>query len=305
MYNAETQYLEIAKEILESGIQKKDRTGTGTISLWGRSIRHDYSEGFPILTTKKIFTKAIIHELLWIISGNTNVKYLQDNGVRIWNEWADKDGNLGPVYGKQWRKWSHTEAKYRTYSGVFSHIVDNSGWEVEKKEIDQLTKVIEGIKTSPYSRRHLLTFWNPADVSKMALPPCHGIATQFNVHLDKDKPASERLNDGKKGDISIATVQRSADFFLGVPFNIASYSFLLYMVGEITNLRPKEMYYTFHDCHIYNNHIEQVKLQLSRNPYKLPKIKVNHKDSIDDFVYDDFIIEDYKSHEAIRAKVSV
>lgn len=280
--NAELQYLSIAQDILENGIYRPDRTGVGTYSLFGLSIRHSYSEGFPLLTTKKMFTKGIVGELLWFIQGNTNIKWLQHYGIRIWNEWADDNGDLGPVYGKQLVAWENKEGKI----------------------INQLDNIINSLQTNPYSRRHVMTFWNVGDLDKMALVPCHGICTQFYVHLDKDKE-NFKSNDGCIGDISISTIQRSCDWFLGVPYNIASYSFLLYMIGQITNLRPKEMYYTFNDAHIYSNHVKQMTLQISRKPYKLPKLLLNNKEFIYDYSFEDFKIEEYNFHPSIKGKVAV
>lgn len=262
------QYLDLLQHVLDNGVQKGDRTGTGTISTFGHQMRFDLSKSFPLLTTKKMFLKGIIHELLWIISGSTNVKYLQDNGVNIWNEWADSDGELGPVYGAQWRKW-------RDASGI---------------EIDQLNDVISSIKNNPNSRRHIVTAWNPGVVDQMALPPCHCFF-QFYV---------------SNGKLSCQLYQRSADVFLGVPFNIASYALLTMMVAQVCNLEPGEFIHTFGDVHIYNNHIDQVKLQLTRDPLEAPKMIINPRiANIDRFIYEDFILEGYNHHPTIKAKVSV
>ncbi len=260
-------YLNTIKHVLENGELKEDRTGTGTISTFGYQNRYDLSDGFPLLTTKRVYFKGVVHELLWIISGSTNIKYLVDNNVNIWNEWADENGELGPVYGKQWRRW---EGKDST--------------------VDQLKNLIEGIKNNPSSRRHIINAWNVADVKDMALPPCHAFI-QFYVSGNK---------------LSCQLYQRSADLFLGVPFNIASYSLLLMMVAQVTGYEVGEFIHSFGDLHIYTNHLEQVKEQITREPRKLPKVKLN-KDikNIEDFTYDDIILEDYDPHPAIKGKVSV
>ena len=257
------QYHDLLLTILNDGIKKHDRTGTGTVSVFGHQTRYKMSDGFPLMTTKKVHWKSVVHELLWFVSGNTNIKYLQENGVRIWNEWADENGNLGPVYGKQWRD----------FGGV-----------------DQLQNVIDEIKSNPYSRRLIVNAWNPIDIPNMALPPCH-MMFQFYV------------NDGK---LSLQLYQRSADAFLGVPFNIASYSLLLHMVAHLTNLEPYEFIHTLGDAHIYMDHFYQVAEQLSRDPRPLPTLKINRKvESIDDFKFEDFELENYNPHPAIKAKVSV
>lgn len=262
------QYIDLLDHVLHNGYKKEDRTGTGTISTFGYQMRFDLSEGFPLVTTKKLHLKSIIHELLWFINGETNVKYLQDNGVRIWNEWADEDGELGPIYGYQWRSW-------RARNG---------------KVIDQLADVIDGIKKNPNSRRHIVSAWNVGEIEDMKLPPCH-IMYQFYVA------------DGK---LSCQLYQRSADLFLGVPFNIASYSLFLMMMAQVTGLEPGEFIHTLGDTHIYLNHIEQVKLQISRTPYALPKMKINPDvKSIFDFKYEDFALEDYNSHPHIKGAIAV
>ena len=262
------QYLELLDHVMKHGNEKSDRTGTGTISVFGYQMRFNLQDGFPLMTTKKLHVKSIIHELLWFISGDTNIRYLQENGVRIWNEWADADGNLGPVYGSQWRSWP----------------VAGGG------SVDQLQGVVESVRNNPDSRRHLITAWNPGEISKMALPPCH-ILFQFYVA------------DGK---LSCQLYQRSADIFLGVPFNIASYSFLLLMMASVTGLEPGEFIHTLGDAHIYLNHFEQVKLQLSREPLKLPRVTLTEgiKD-ITLFKYEDFKIEDYQAHPGIKGEISV
>ncbi|EDL66003.1 thymidylate synthase [Bacillus sp. SG-1] len=262
------QYLELCKHVLENGTEKGDRTGTGTISTFGYQMRFDLSEGFPMLTTKKLHLKSIIHELLWFLNGDTNVKYLQDNGVRIWNDWADETGDLGPVYGKQWRSW------------------EGAGGET----IDQISELIENIKKNPDSRRLIVNAWNVGEIDKMALPPCHCLF-QFYVA------------DGK---LSCQLYQRSADVFLGVPFNIASYALLTMMIANVCDLEPGEFVHTFGDVHIYQNHMEQVKLQLTREPRSLPSIRIN-KDVKDIFSYsfEDFTLEDYDPHPHIKGVVSV
>jgi thymidylate synthase len=261
-------YLDLCRHVLENGVKKEDRTGTGTISTFGYQMRFNLQEGFPLLTTKKVHLKSVIHELLWFIQGNTNVKYLQENGVRIWNEWADEDGNLGPIYGHQWRSW--TGADGRTH--------------------DQLKEVIEQIKMNPNSRRLIISAWNVGDLDKMALPPCH---TLFQFYVV----------DGK---LSCQLYQRSGDLFLGVPFNIASYSLLTMMIAQVCDLEPGEFIHTFGDVHIYLNHIEQVKLQLTREPRKLPTMKLNpNVKNIFDFKYEDFSLENYHPHPPIKGVVSV
>jgi thymidylate synthase len=262
------QYLELLDHVLKNGIRKSDRTGTGTISVFGYQMRFDLNEGFPLMTTKKLHLKSILHEILWFISGDTNIKYLTDNGVKIWNEWADKDGNLGPVYGYQWRSWPTADGR----------------------KIDQLTNVINSIKTSPDSRRHIVSSWNAGEIDKMALPPCH-ILFQFYVA------------DGK---LSCHLYQRSCDIFLGIPFNIASYSLLTLMVAQATSLKPGEFIHTLGDAHIYLNHIDQVKLQLTREPYKLPKMTINPDvTDITKFRYEDFTLSDYVAHPNIKGEISV
>lgn len=262
------QYLNLLRHVLENGTKKADRTGTGTISLFGYQMRFDLQEGFPVLTTKKLHLRSIIHELLWFIKGDTNIKYLKENGVRIWDEWADENGELGPVYGKQWRRWEGPDGSV----------------------IDQLSNLIEGIKNNPNSRRHMLSAWNPADLKDMALPPCHCLF-QFYV------------NDGK---LSCQLYQRSADVFLGVPFNIASYALLTMMIAQVCDLEPGDFVHTFGDTHLYLNHLEQAELQLTRDPRPLPKMMINPEiKSITDFRYEDFTLVDYDPHPHIKAQVSV
>ena len=263
-----TQYIQLLKRILEQGVRKDDRTGTGTISVFGNQMRFNLEEGFPLLTTKKLHLKSIIHELLWFLKGDTNVKYLQDNGVRIWNEWADENGELGHIYGYQWRSWPD-------YNGG---------------HIDQIKQVIEQIKNTPDSRRMIVSAWNVADIDNMNLPPCH-ILFQFYV---------------AEGKLSLLLYQRSADTFLGVPFNIASYSLLLMMVAQVTNLIPYEFVYTTGDTHLYLDHLEQARLQITRTPGKLPKMTLNPEvKDIFHFKYEDFNLSEYYPQEHIKAKVSV
>ena len=262
------QYLDLMDRVLKTGVEKRDRTGTGTRSVFGHQMRFDLSQGFPLLTTKKLFTKAIIYELLWFLRGDTNVKWLQQHGVTIWDEWADANGELGPVYGHQWRSWP------RDHNGT----------------IDQIANLIADIKTNPDSRRLMVTAWNPADVPKMALPPCHCLF-QFYV---------------AEGRLSFQLYQRSADIFLGVPFNIASYALLTLMVAQVTGLKPGDFVHTFGDAHLYLNHLEQAKEQLSRAPFALPTMRINPQvTDIFAFAYEDFKLENYHAHPHIKAEVAV
>lgn len=262
------QYLNLIERVLNEGAEKKDRTGTGTISVFGHQMRFDMKDGFPLLTTKKLHIRSILYELLWFLAGDTNVKYLNDNKVTIWNEWADENGNLGHVYGYQWRSWPAADGKY----------------------IDQISDVIHSIKNNPDSRRHIVSAWNVADIGNMALPPCHALF-QFYVA------------DGK---LSLQLYQRSADVFLGVPFNITSYALLLHMVAQVTGLKPGEFIHTLGDSHIYLNHIEQCKLQLTREPRRLPVLKLNPDvKNIFDFKFEDFQIENYDPHPHIKGEISV
>lgn len=262
------QYLDLMQDILDNGTQKTDRTGTGTLSVFGRQMRFDLSKGFPLVTTKKLHLRSIIYELLWFLNGDTNIKYLKDNGVSIWDEWADENGNLGPVYGHQWRSWPAPDGR----------------------QIDQITQVINQIKQKPDSRRHIVTAWNPAEVDKMALPPCHALF-QFYVA------------DGK---LSCQLYQRSADFFLGVPFNIASYALMTEMFAQQCDLLPGEFVWTGGDVHLYTNHIEQARLQLSREPYALPSLNIKRKpNSIFEYAFEDFEILNYQSHPSIKAPIAV
>ena len=262
------QYLDLLDHVIKNGVNKSDRTGTGTISVFGYQSRYNLADGFPVLTTKKLHLKSIIHELLWFLTGDTNIKYLQDNGVRIWNEWADENGNLGPVYGYQWRSWPTPDGRH----------------------IDQISQVVESLKNNPDSRRHLISAWNVGQIDQMNLPPCH-ILVQFYVA------------DGK---LSCQLYQRSADIFLGVPFNIASYALLTLMMAQVCDLQPGEFVHTLGDAHIYLNHMEQVKLQLSREPYPLPQMKINPEvKNIFDFKFEDFELVGYQSHPHIAGAVAV
>ena len=262
------QYHDLLQHILDNGTKREDRTGTGTVGTFGYQMRFDLGEGFPLLTTKKLHIKSIIHELLWFIKGDTNIQYLKENKVRIWDEWADENGDLGPVYGEQWRRWKTADGD----------------------SIDQLSKVIDQIKNNPNSRRHLDCAWNPGVIERMALPPCHCLF-QFYVA------------DGK---LSCQLYQRSADTFLGVPFNIASYALLTMMIAQVCDLKPGEFIHTFGDVHLYLNHLEQARLQLTRNPRPLPYVQLNHNvKSILDFKYEDFELVDYNPHPHIKAAVSV
>ena len=262
------QYLDLMRHIREHGVARADRTGTGTLSVFGHQMRFDLNEGFPLVTTKKVFLKGIVHELLWFVAGSTNVQYLQDHGVHIWDDWADEQGDLGPVYGSQWRSWPAPDGS----------------------TIDQIGKVIEQIKTNPNSRRLIVSAWNVAEVEQMALPPCH-MLFQFYV---------------AKGYLSCQLYQRSADVFLGVPFNIASYALLTMMIAQVTGLKPGEFIHTLGDAHLYMNHLEQADEQLGRTPYPLPQMQLNPAvHDILDFKYEDFKLLNYRSHPAIKAPIAV
>ncbi|MEO0471912.1 MAG: thymidylate synthase [Bacteroidota bacterium] len=261
-------YLDLLQQVLDHGVDRGDRTGTGTRSIFGHQMRFDLSEGFPLVTTKKVHLKSIIHELLWFLKGDNNVRYLQENGVKIWNEWADENGDLGPVYGVQWRSWKGADGK----------------------TVDQISQVVEMIKNNPNSRRMIVSAWNVGEIPNMALPPCHAFF-QFYVA------------DGK---LSCQLYQRSADLFLGVPFNIASYALLLMMVAQCCDLQPGDFVHTFGDTHIYHNHFDQVKEQLSRQPRPLPKMKINPEvKDIFGFTYEDFQLTDYDPHPRIKAPIAV
>ncbi|KXG86044.1 thymidylate synthase [Agrobacterium bohemicum] len=262
------QYLDLLAHVMQTGTNRGDRTGTGTRSVFGYQMRFDLSEGFPVLTTKKLHLRSIIHELLWFLKGETNIAYLKENGVSIWDEWADEDGNLGPVYGSQWRSWPAPDGTH----------------------IDQIALLIEGLKTNPNSRRHIVSAWNPALVDDMALPPCHCLF-QFYVA------------DGK---LSCQLYQRSADIFLGVPFNIASYALLTLMVAQVTGLKPGDFVHTLGDAHIYSNHFEQAELQMKRTPKALPTMRINPDvTSIFDFKFEDFTLENYEADASIKAPIAV
>lgn len=303
------QYLDLLQHVLDHGTVREDRTGTGTVGVFGYQMRFPLADGFPVLTTKKLHLRSIIHELLWFLRGDTNIKYLKDNGVSIWDEWADKDGNLGPVYGSQWRSWP-----------------DGRGG-----AIDQIADVVRQIKENPYSRRLMVTAWNPAEIQDMALPPCHclfqfyvepaasvdklnvdtligstdksGASTCQPINLSTCQPINEKP---LKGRLSCQLYQRSADIFLGVPFNIASYALLTMMMAQVCGLEPGDFVHTFGDAHIYRNHLDQVRLQLSRDPRPLPTMRINPAvDDIFAFRYEDFTLEGYDPHPHIKGEVSV
>ncbi len=262
------EYLDLLRDVRENGVYREDRTGTGTYSVFGRQLRFDLSRGFPLVTTKKVFLKGIIHELLWFLSGSTNVRYLQEHGVRIWDEWADESGELGPVYGSQWRSWPRPDGG----------------------QIDQVAAVLDSIRNNPNSRRHIVSALNPAEVDAMALPPCH---TLFQFYV-------------AEGRLSCQLYQRSADLFLGVPFNIASYALLVLMIAQVTDLEPGDFVHTFGDAHLYSNHVEQADLQLAREPYPLPTMRLDR--GVQDlfaFRYEHFALEGYQSHPAIKAPIEV
>ncbi|MGZ3306821.1 MAG: thymidylate synthase [Asticcacaulis sp.] len=268
----EYQYLNLLRDLLDNGTERADRTGTGTLGLFGRQIRFDLSQGFPLLTTKKVHFKSVAVELLWFLRGDTNVQYLRDHGVTIWDEWADEAGDLGPVYGKQWRSWSAPDGR----------------------SIDQMAQLVQNLKTNPYSRRHVISAWNPAEVEDMALPPCHCLF-QFFVAPDKDGG----------GKLSCQLYQRSADIFLGVPFNIASYALLTHMVAQCAGLGVGDFVHSFGDVHLYLNHVEQAKTQLERAPFAFPHLRLAPKTDLFGFDYADITLENYQSHGALKAPVAV
>lgn len=267
------QYLQLLRKIIETGTDKSDRTGTGTRSLFGYQMRFDLEKGFPLVTTKKLHLKSIIYELLWFLKGDTNVAYLQEHGVRIWNEWADENGNLGPVYGKQWRSWEGANGK----------------------TVDQVSELIQQLKTNPDSRRLIISAWNVADLPEMKLMPCHCLFQFYTIPLEHGKRK-----------LSCQLYQRSADVFLGVPFNIASYALLTMMIAQVCDMEPGEFVHSFGDVHLYKNHFEQAELQLTRTPFPLPEMKLNPAvKNIFDFNYEDFELRNYQSHPAIQAPVAV
>lgn len=270
------QYLDLLDHVLKNGVKKDDRTGTGTLSVFGYQMRFDLNAGFPLLTTKKLHTKSIIHELLWFLKGDSNIKYLKDNSVSIWDEWADEKGELGPVYGVQWRKWEGVDGK--TY--------------------DQISNLIENIKNNPNSRRLIVSAWNVPYIDKMALPPCHCL---FQFYVSPPQPGTAAPH----GKLSCQLYQRSADIFLGVPFNIASYSLLTHMIAQVCNLEVGDFVHTLGDTHLYLNHLDQAKEQLTREPRKLPTLKLNPRESIFDYVFEDFVIEGYDPWPAIKAPIAV
>lgn len=315
------QYLDLALDVLATGVDKSDRTGTGTRSVFGRQMRFDLSKGFPLLTTKKLHFKSIAIELLWLISGSTNIQFMKDNGVTIWDEWATPEGELGPVYGKQWRQWSSFEPEYPDLEEGYGH----------GKVVDQLAQVIERIKTNPDCRRLIVSAWNPADIPKMALPPCHaffqfwtreltleerrkmatpGIVVYNPAYADLDPSTMVDQDLDKWGiprrALSCHMYQRSADTFLGVPYNIASYALLTHMVAHLTGLQVGEFIHSLGDVHFYKNHFDQINEQLKRSPRPLPTLRIGREvKSIDDFKYEDLILEGYDPHPAIKAEVSV
>lgn len=261
-------YLDLLRHVLDHGDRRPDRTGTGTIGVFGYQMRFDLADGFPVVTTKRIHLKSVVHELLWFLSGDTNIGYLTENGVRIWNEWADENGDLGPVYGRQWRSWMAPDGRV----------------------IDQMADVVEALRRDPYSRRHVVTAWNPADVDTMALPPCHCL---FQFHV-------------AQGRLSCQLYQRSADIFLGVPFNITSYALLTHMIAHVTGLRPGVFVHTLGDAHLYTNHLDQAREQLQRDPQPLPTVKLAaERTNLFDFRYDDIVVTGYDPHPAIRADIAV
>lgn len=279
------QYLDLLKDIKDNGLEKTDRTGVGTYSLFGRQIRCNLQEGFPLITTKKMFTKGIIVELLWFLRGDTNIKFLHDHNVHIWDEWADENGDLGPVYGKQWRNWTN--------------MVKKGGWVdeyYENEPIDQINNLIKDLRNNPFSRRLIVSAWNPIDIPNMSLPPCHCLF-QFNVRPDKN---------GKPEFLDCQLYQRSCDVFLGVPFNIASYALLTMMIANVVGMKPGDFVHTFGDVHIYKNHLEQVNEQLSRDPHPLPTMCINEQvKEIDQYVLEDFVLENYTYHPKIDAPIAI
>lgn len=342
------QYLALMQDILDNGVVKKDRTGVGTLSVFGRQLRFDLKEGFPLVTTKKVHLKSIIHELLWFLNGDTNVKYLQENGVKIWNEWSDEEGNLGPVYGKQWREWRDCKVvechdvgrtqqlMQRGYKYIGNMKEDGTTYLVYEKAHDQISKVIQQLREDPDSRRIIVSAWNVADLDDMALNPCHNYFQFYTTEMpllerldwyevnEPEKFASaplinhediddeERLHEtlDREGiprrKLSCFYMMRSNDYLLGAPFNIASYALLTHMIAQQLNMVPDELVYSGVDVHLYSNHLEQAKLQLTREPYPLPKLAIKRKpDSIFDYKYEDFELVGYQSHDTIKAPIAV
>ena len=342
------QYLALMQDILDNGVVKKDRTGVGTLSVFGRQLRFDLKEGFPLVTTKKVHLKSIIHELLWFLNGDTNVKYLQENGVKIWNEWSDEEGNLGPVYGKQWREWRDCKVvechdvgrtqqlMQRGYKYIGNMKEDGTTYLVYEKAHDQISKVIQQLREDPDSRRIIVSAWNVADLDDMALNPCHNYFQFYTTEMsllerldwyevnEPEKFASaplinhediddeERLHEtlDREGiprrKLSCFYMMRSNDYLLGAPFNIASYALLTHMIAQQLNMVPDELVYSGVDVHLYSNHLEQAKLQLTREPYPLPKLVIKRKpDSIFDYKYEDFELVGYQSHDTIKAPIAV
>ena len=337
------QYLALMQDILDNGVVKKDRTGVGTLSVFGRQLRFDLKEGFPLVTTKKVHLKSIIHELLWFLNGDTNVKYLQENGVRIWNEWANEEGNLGPVYGKQWREWRDCKVvechdvgrtqqlMQRGYKYIGNMKEDGTTYLVYEKPHDQISKVIQQLREDPDSRRNIVSAWNVADLDDMALSPCHNYFQFYTTEMtvlerlnwfeenEPEKFANASLSNDEKvlhetldregvprRKLSCFYMMRSNDYLLGAPFNIASYALLTYMVAQQLNMVPDELVYSGVDVHLYSNHLEQAKLQLTREPYTLPKLVIKRKpDSIFDYKYEDFELVGYQAHPHIAAPVAV
>lgn len=272
----EQQYLDIMADILHNGSQRMDRTGVGTKSIFGTQMRFDLSKSFPLLTTKKVWFKGVVHELLWLLSGNTNIKYLVDNGVHIWDEWADTNGDLGPVYGAQWRRWNEHST--------------NQGYFVGRPRIDQIANIIDSLKNNPYGRRHIVTAWNPEEIPDMRLPPCHCL---FQFHV-------------QDGRLNCQLYQRSCDWFLGVPFNIASYALLTMMIAQVVGLKPGIFVHTGGDVHLYLSHMKQVEEQLCRSPFAFPKLELNKNIlNIDDFKFEDIMLVDYKHHARIEAPIAI
>lgn len=326
-------YEDLLANILKNGKRREDRTGTGTLSVFGLQFKYDLSKGFPLITTKKLHVKSIVHELLWMLNGDTNIKYLNDNGVTIWDEWADDNGDLGPIYGHQWRKWRGNLISLEAEPTFADSKYMNFKAKATFEDIDQIKEVINSLRYNPYSRRHIVSAWNPAEVKNMALPPCHCLFQFYAEKLDieerypiyKDMQSRNELqpitvgwNPNEHSDsenldnagvpkfrLSCKLTQRSADSFLGIPYNIASYSFLTHMVAQQVNMVPGDFIWSGGDCHIYLNHIEQVKLQLSRKEYSLPTLKLNKAKDIFSYKYEDFEILNYQCHPKIEAEIAV